>query len=102
MTDFVLPHNPLFQDIPWHIRLTECKQAVGITRSGYKPVEVRKPTGKHPTYGVQKIDMDTGEILETYRSPLEAQEITNINRSNICKCVNGRSKTAGGFVWRKA
>ncbi len=41
-----------------------------------------------------------GFFIKKYGSTIEASEITGIGRSSIKECVNGRSKSAGGFMWR--
>lgn len=43
-----------------------------------------------------------GVFMRTYKSALEAQEITGICRSSICFCLKGRYKLAGGFIWKYA
>ena len=45
--------------------------------------------------GINKI---SGLILE-FPSAYEASRQTNINRGNICNCLKGRIKSAGGYVW---
>lgn len=37
-----------------------------------------------------------------YESTHYAEKCTHINHSNITSCCKGRTKTAGGFVWRYA
>ena len=39
-----------------------------------------------------------GRFVARYPSRSEAYRITGIN--NICACVNGKQKTAGGFLWK--
>lgn len=47
---------------------------------------------------VGKIDLNTGEIIETYSSVREAEIKNNIQR-HIGKVCLGKRKTAGGFGW---
>lgn len=39
------------------------------------------------------------ELNKIYRSAHEAGESLNIDFSSICKCTNGKAKTAGGYHW---
>lgn len=48
---------------------------------------------------VQQLDI-TGTVLSTFRSLTEAQLLTGVELHNISECCRGKSKTAGGYVWR--
>lgn len=41
-----------------------------------------------------------GELLATYPSAKIASEMTKIGDTNIRRVLNGRGKTAGGFIWK--
>ena len=49
---------------------------------------------------VQMLDKSTGKLLATFPSIIEAERVTGINDGNICSCLKGRYKTAGGYLWR--
>lgn len=49
---------------------------------------------------VIQFDKNKNKIRE-YFSIAEASRITGINKSSISGCVNGRTKTCGGFIWKK-
>ena len=50
---------------------------------------------------VAKIDKDTNEILETYNSAADAARKNGIkSRNNILSASNGKSKHAGGYIWK--
>ena len=49
---------------------------------------------------VRMLDKSTGEPLATFPSLIEAARVTGINVGNICSCLKGRYKSAGGYVWR--
>ena len=51
---------------------------------------------------VQMFDKSTDELLATFPSTHEAGRVTGINQSNISQCCLGRSKSAGGYIWRHA
>ncbi len=48
---------------------------------------------------VNKIDIKTGEIVETFESVKAAMKSTGL--TNISHCLTGRNKTAGGFIWKE-
>ena len=49
---------------------------------------------------VQMFNKQTGELLATFPSLIEAKRITGINQGNISLCCNGKLKSAGGYKWR--
>lgn len=51
------------------------------------------------TKSVFQYDKDMNLISE-YISIRDAERRTNINRSNISKCCNGKVKSAGGYIWK--
>ena len=48
---------------------------------------------------VVQIDKDSGIILNTYKSLVEAAEQTSGNRISIGYACSGKYKTSGGFMW---
>ena len=51
---------------------------------------------------VQMFDKQTGELLATFPSLMEARRVTGINQSHISECCNDKLKSAGGYIWRYA
>ena len=43
-----------------------------------------------------------GTLIKEWPSLIEAEHKLGIAHSNICACLKGRYKSAGGFVWRYA
>ena len=41
-----------------------------------------------------------GELVKEWPSAKEAERQLGIPQPNICTCLKGRRKSAGGFVWR--
>lgn len=41
-----------------------------------------------------------GNVIASFESIIDAGRKTGIDHSAINKCVNGRRKSAGGFIWR--
>lgn len=50
----------------------------------------------------QKIDqvLLDGNLVKTFKNIASASDETKIDDTNICRCVNGERKTAGGFMWK--
>lgn len=57
--------------------------------------EIRKDISKE----IKQIDYD-GNVVNTFPSIHYASNITGISRVGISWCVNGKQKTAGGYVWK--
>ena len=61
------------------------------------------------TYGSRKGEKDipifqynlNGEYIRKFNSTTEASSILGINRRSITNCLNGWSKSAGGYMWVK-
>lgn len=41
-----------------------------------------------------------GLVITRFESMLEASKLTGVPVSNICRCANGKRKTAGGYMWK--
>ncbi len=52
------------------------------------------------TYTVEQYSIN-GELVKVFDSVRHAAEETNISKESIKKVVNGRTKTAGGYIWKK-
>lgn len=58
------------------------------------------PDRKHTTNRpVEQLSM-SGEVIDDFVSAKEAELATGVSRSNICMCLKGIYKQAGGFVWK--
>ena len=51
---------------------------------------------------VQMFDKETGELLATFPSTMEASRITGIKQPSISECCRGKLKSTGGYIWRYA
>ena len=49
---------------------------------------------------VCKVDLNTGEVIETYKSLADAERDNNLHRANIHKVLYEERKSAGGFGWK--
>lgn len=48
---------------------------------------------------VQQLDLNN-DLIATFQSLTEAQNQTGVELHNISECCRGKSKTAGGYIWR--
>lgn len=54
------------------------------------------------TTGTKVIQLSKdGNVLNEFYSTRDAQRNTGIPNQNICECINGKRKTAGGYIWMK-
>lgn len=40
-------------------------------------------------------------LINIYDGAIDAEKQTGVSRSNICICLKGKTKTAGGFIWKE-
>ena len=60
--------------------------------------EHNKKIGKKLSKPVFSVDKESGLIM-WWESIIEASRQTGINRGNICNCLKGKIKSAGGHIW---
>ena len=58
-----------------------------------------KIVGKKNSISILQFTKD-GTLIKEWPSAKEAKRQLGIPQSNICNCLKGRRKSAGGFVWR--
>lgn len=71
-----------------------------IENVNHATCQERKVKNNKRTCEVIQISKD-GNVLNEYDSIREAGRITNISNQSISACVNGKRKTAGGYLWIK-
>lgn len=49
---------------------------------------------------ISQFDLN-GKFIRDYLSAMDAAEDLGISRFSIYKCLTGRSKSSGGYIWRK-
>ena len=82
-------------------------ELIFVTRSTHKKIhrEHRAKGGKSPS-GIEKRSIPIlqlskdGTLIREWPSAKEAERQLGIHQQNICACLKGRYKSAGGFVWR--
>lgn len=60
---------------------------------------VGKITGKKNSIPVLQFSKD-GTLIKEWLSAKEADRQLGIPQTNICKCLKGRYKSAGGYIWK--
>jgi len=57
-----------------------------------------RPGSKNfPGHVVQKDQ--AGKMINVFDTVKEAAQVTGVSESNICHCIAGKTKLAGGFKW---
>lgn len=65
-----------------------------------KDISIWRPASRNfPGHVIQK-DIN-GKMVNVFRTAKEAAEVTGISESNICHCISGKTKLAGGFSWSR-
>lgn len=64
-----------------------------------KPPMLGKFGSENPNSMSVAIINDNGQIVECFASSLLAHKKYGIARESICRCCNGKQKTAGGYKW---
>lgn len=72
----------------------ETKKKISMATKGKKKNYIARPAP------VEQIDKDTGIVIQTYRTTMEAAKATNTRASSITHVCRGRQITAGGYRWR--
>lgn len=68
---------------------------------GRQPVNKGERGAKsHLSKEICQIDIQTGNVVKTFIGTYDASAKTNICRSDIIRCANGKAKSAGGFKWQ--
>lgn len=57
------------------------------------------PTVKTSSPRIVCRDKKTKDIVGTYETIMAAQNATGVDNSNIGKCLRGKAKSAGGYLW---
>ena len=61
---------------------------------------VRGVRGEKLRQPIIQIDLE-GNTIRYFNSMMDAERVTGIGSGRISNCVNGRKKTAGGYIWRR-
>lgn len=84
--------------------ISECCRGKHKTAAGYgwayHGEQYIPPSAYYRYCRVEKIDTDTGAVIETYDSQREAAEKNGLSMATINICCKGKQATGGGFIWR--
>ena len=72
----------------------------GYVIGGKKNLIPRGKRGEKLRHPIVQMDLE-GNIIRYFDSMMDAERATGIGSGRISNCVNGRKKTAGGYIWRR-
>ena len=79
----------------------ETREKIGAANRGARSPHFGVFSSKHPrSIKVEKWSLD-GILLKTYDSGKDAAEDIGVRPASVNQCINGKSKTCGGFIWKK-
>lgn len=87
-------HNNRVDNLEW---ATNGENQIHAYRHGRNYVTGKAGRKKIP---VCKVDLNTGEVIETYKSLADAERENGLHRANIHKVLYGERKSTGGFGWK--
>ena len=99
----LLTHKQLIERNLYYKRPAE--ELIFVTRSMHWKIhhEIRencgKIAGKKRSKPILQFTKD-GKFIKEWPSASEAERQLRIAQPNICKCCQGKSNTAGGFIWK--
>ena len=76
-----------------------CTRQYNNTYLDRKQREIETLRNTHPSRKGVKQYTKNGELIKEYQSLQEAERETKVNHCNISDCLNGKRKSAGGFIW---
>ena len=83
------------KEITWGDKISEAKK-----KSTYRhPKEIMEKIAKHNSKPIEQYD-SKGILLNTFISAKDAMKQTGIKNDNISQNLRGKSKSAGGFIWK--
>ncbi|AWZ50046.1 hypothetical protein C3495_14490 (plasmid) [Clostridiaceae bacterium 14S0207] len=84
------------------IRKTAKKTGFSYTTVNRYVIDISSldPRSRYFKNTVLKIDLNSGEVIGKYFKPAHAAKELGINPAEICRCLKGELKQAGGFSWR--
>ena len=86
--------NNFFENLEW------CTRSYNNNYKNRKKREIETQINTHPSRKeVQQIDKE-GNVIATFQSERDAERVTGICHNNICDCLKGRRKSAGGYFWK--
>jgi group I intron endonuclease len=83
------------RNITWGDKISEVKK-----KNPYKYTEEDKEKMR-ANHGVPILQFTKdNQFVKEYHSAKQAERETGVKNDNICCCLKGKSKSAGGFIWR--
>ena len=82
-------------NITWGDKISEAKQKNPFKYSEESKQKMRENSG----IPILQFTKDN-QFIKEYTSAKQAERETGVKNDNICSCLKGKSKSAGGFIWR--
>ena len=84
------PTNNYVENLEWCTAKYNCQYGTRGKRISEKlSISLRKPIKQ----------IENNKVVKIWNSAKEVEEQLNIDRGNICRCLKGIRKTAGGYRW---
>jgi hypothetical protein len=83
------------RNITWGDKISEAKKKNPIKYSEESKQKIRENSG----IPILQFTKDN-QFIKEYYSAKQAERETGVKNDNICCCLKGKSKSAGGFIWR--
>jgi group I intron endonuclease len=83
------------KEITWGDKISEAKQNNPFKYSEESKQKMRENSG----IPILQFTKDN-QFVKEYHSAKQAERETGVKNDNICCCLKGKSKSAGGFIWR--
>lgn len=72
---------------------------ISVPKRIYPSGRTWKQKRKRNMHKIQQLTIN-GELVKTWKNYIELTEKTGFDNGNIYKCINGKIKTAYGYIWR--
>ena len=84
--------------------ISECCRGIHKTAAGfgwaYHGEPYTPPKSFFRYVRIEKVDVATGLVIETYKSQREAADANGVSRALINMCCRGKQKSSNGYTWR--
>lgn len=84
--------NNSIENLEWVTNQENIRHAFDIGLMKGNPSSRRKK--------IVQIDKNTNKVISEFDSQFEASKELNIHVSSLSQCLNGKYKTAGGYIWK--
>lgn len=90
--------NPNVENLEWCTASHNAKHSYD-TNNRREKMNWKHGKDNEKSKAVLMLDKESGKILRRFDSIMDVERELNIKNCNICSCLKGRHKTAGGYKW---